>query len=246
MFIFLLSSSFERIEKNNKKVGVLISEKNNFLNNLKEAINSYNSFVFLANDPQDYEGNDKSANFMAEAFKKQLKPFNGITILDNRTKKDAKSILKNADVVFLQGGKVGKQNKFLYEINFKENINKNSVLIGKSAGAINLTKISYDYPEVDEEIGMKNWYDGMGLCDITIIPHFNLENKGNEFCFGSFNLLNDYYIPASKKTPLYCLEQGSYITISNNETKIWGNCYLIDKEKITKICEENETKIINT
>ena len=242
MFIFLLSSSFERIEKNNKKVGVLISEKNNFLNNLKNAINSYNSFVFLANDPQDYENNDKSANFMAEAFRKQLKPFNSITILDNRTKKDAKIILQNADVVFLQGGKVGEQNKFLYEINFKENVNKNSVLIGKSAGAINLTKISYDYPEVDEEIGMKNWYDGMGFCDITIIPHFNLENKGNEFCFGSFNLLNDYYIPASKKTPLYCLEQGSYITFDGNKTTIWGNCYLLENEHIKKICNLNETK----
>ncbi len=241
MFIFLISRSFQRIEENGKKVGFVIEETNGFLNNLKKTIKKYDNFVFLANDPQSFCENDESLKFITTAFKKQLSPFKNAAILDNRTKNNAKQLLKNADVVFLQGGKVGIQNKFLYDIDFKNNINKDAVLIGKSAGAINLTKISYDYPETDEEIGIKNWYDGMGFCDITIIPHFNLKNKGNEFCFGSFNLLTDYYLPASKKTPLYCLEEGSYATVYEGKITIFGNCYLLDKENITKICETNKT-----
>ena len=236
MFIFLISRSFQRIEENGEKVGFLIEETNGFLKNLKNAIKKYDNFVFLANDPQDFEENKKSLNFITEAFKNYLQPFKNATILDYKTKHNAKQILENADVVFLQGGKVGVQNEFLYDIDFKNNINKDAVLIGKSAGAINLTKISYDYPETDEEVGIKNWYEGMGFCDITIIPHFNL-NKGNEFCFGSFNLLTDYYMPASNKTPLYCLEEGSYITVSDGKTTVYGNCYLLNHGHIEKFCD---------
>lgn len=244
MFIFLISRSFERIEENGEKVGFVIEETNNFLNNLKNAIKNYDNFVFVANDSKNFEENDKNLTFILKAFEKQLTPFQKATILDDRNKKQAKHILQNADVIFLQGGKVGEQNKFLYDIDFKNNVNKNTVLIGKSAGAINLTKIAYDYPETDEEVGLKNWYEGMGFCDITIIPHFNLKNKGNKFCFGSFNLLTDYYLPASNKTPLYCIEEGSYITIQNGKTTIFGNCYLLKNEKITKICKTNKTKQI--
>ena len=243
MKIFLISESFISIRENDVKIATVIDKANSFLKNLQKSIQKFDNFVFICNDPVQFEQNDISADFIAKAFKAQLKEFKNVIVLDNRTRQDAKNILQNADFVYLQGGKIPVQNKFLKEINFEKNINSDATIVGKSAGAMNLCEQVYNYPEEDNEVGGQKWYDGIGLCKYIIIPHFNLQN-GNEFCFGNFNLLKDYYLPQSMSKKLYALTNGAYILIEDNAI-VYGESYVIQNGKIEKICKNNQFKILN-
>lgn len=132
MKIFLISESFISIREDDVKIATVIDKANSFLKNLQKSIQKFDNFVFVCNDPVEFDQNDISANFVAKAFKAQLKEFKNVIVLDNRTRQDAKNILQNADFVYLQGGKIPVQNKFLKEINFGKNIILMQQLLAKA------------------------------------------------------------------------------------------------------------------
>ena len=82
-------------------------------------------------------------------------------------------IINKSDIIHLMGGDPFKQLEILRKIDCKK-LFKNKILIGVSAGSMNMAIKGYyssdeDYP--------KTWfYDGIGLVDITIDPHFDINN----------------------------------------------------------------------
>ncbi len=245
MKIFLLSESLGYIRENEIKVGGVVDKHNDFENNLKKSLEKCDNFLFVCNEPNSSEIDYQSAQFLFEALKKSGMPFKNLYVLDNSTKSNAKELIENADLIFLQGGKIPCQLNFLKEINLKKNIlNSNAVICGKSAGAMNLARVAYNYPEDDSELGQPRWLKCLGLHDYIIIPHFNLE-KGNEFCFGTYDVMNDFYIPDSEGKIIYALPQGSYIFIDGQKSLVFGEAYILKNRKIYKICNDSESKIIN-
>ena len=245
MKLFLVSDSLISIRDDNGiKIATRIDESNDFINNLKKFISKYDYFVFICNDPLAYEQNDTSAKKMALAFESQLNGFKHTVVLDDRTKANAKEILLSADFIFLQGGKIPVQNQFLKDIDFANIVKQTeAVVVGKSAGAMNMADKVYNYPEEDSEVDEARWYAGVGLCKFIVIPHFNLKN-GNEYCFGNFNLLTDYYLPTSIDNKFYALTNGSYILIENGISKVFGESYIIQDGAVTKLCSNNESKFV--
>lgn len=244
MRLFLLSQGFVSVRENDIKVDTKIDMSNNFYNNLKNSIKEFGKLVFIANDSSLYEENDINANFLANAFKKQMTEFKNVIVLDNRNKIQAKEHLENADLIFLQGGKLDCQIDFLREIGFINiKLKENCVIVGQSAGAMNLCKTVYYYPEVDEEIRDDRFQNGLGFCDLVIIPHFNLEN-GNEYCLGNFNLLNDFFIPDSKGRVFFALTNGSYIIKDGYTTILFGESYILQDGKVNLYCKNGENKVI--
>ncbi len=243
MKLFLVSDSFISVRENGVTVEKIIDESNAFLLNLKKFIRKYDNFVFIPNIFNAIEQNEFSAKQIDDAFQKQLKGFKQIVVLDNRNKMQAKEILQKADFIFLQGGKLEEQNKFLKEINFVNIVpNADAVVVGKSAGAMNMCKIVYWYPEEDDEVVTQKWLKGLGLVDLVLIPHFNLEN-GNQYCPEHSNLLEDYFKPDSFKYGLYALKNGSYILVEEKYT-LYGECYLIKNGKVEKICDDGSTLVL--
>ena len=179
-------------------------------------------------------------------FKKQVHNFDNYTVLDNRNKKQAKQILENADFIYITGGKIPAQNKFLKEINFSQCVNKNKdvVIAGVSAGAMNLCSIIYCYPEEDSEIGDKMWYTGLGFCDKIIIPHFDIK-KGNTCFFGSFDVMKDYILPDSKGKTFFALTNTTYLEIDEKNFTLYGEAYTISNGIVTQICEDKKSVILN-
>ena len=82
--------------------------------------------------------------------------------------------LKCYDVIFLMGGNPINQIEIINKIKLKNIINKAKVVIGVSAGAINLSKEAIYYNDYSEKIEM---YDGIGLTNINVYPHFDISNK---------------------------------------------------------------------
>ena len=217
------------------------NKQNSYYANIKNSIKKYDNFVFVSNDPANFERNDRKAKPIFRMFKKQIHDFKNYVVLDNRNKKQSKKILSNADFIYITGGKIPAQNKFLKDINFVQTLkeNKDVVVAGISAGAMNSCSIIYCYPEEDSEVGDKMWYTGLGYCNQIIVPHFH-KKKGNTCFFGSFDIMKDYLLPDSKGKTFLALTNTAYVKIDESGTTLYGEAYSIRDGELKQICTDGE------
>ncbi len=150
---------------------------------LKKDLNQKNNIVFIASSPENFIKNDTYVygnNNNITGLKNHLKEvmeIKKVTIIDNRVDKSkAKEHISKADVVYLLGGNPLNQLKFIKNNNYDTVLKDyQGIILGTSAGAMNLSKKSY-YSK-DEDYSKSFFYDGIGLVDITIDPHFEITNK---------------------------------------------------------------------
>ena len=130
--------------------------------------------------------------------------------------------LKSYDVIFLMGGNPINQIEIINKINLKNIINKAKVVIGVSAGAINLSKEAIYFNDYSKKVEM---YDGIGLTDINVYPHFDITNE--------------YFVEevkmVSRLKSLIALPNNSFIKIDDKQIEFIGDSFKIDKENIIKI-----------
>ena len=97
---------------------------------------------------------------------------------DGMTKEEMFSSIENADIIFLMGGDILKQNEFLMKNDLKPIIKTfKKVVIGISAGAINLSNISLCSKDEEDGVEKTITYEGIGRINYTIEPHFDIDNK---------------------------------------------------------------------
>lgn len=130
--------------------------------------------------------------------------------------------LKCYDAIFLMGGNPINQIEIINKINLKNIINKAKVVIGVSAGAINLSKEAIYFNDYSKKVEM---YDGLGLTDINVYPHFDITNE--------------YFVEevkmVSRLKSLIALPNNSFIKIDDKQNEFIGDSFKIDKENIIKI-----------
>lgn len=189
---------------------------------IKENLSGKKSIVFISANPDNYEKNDIQVygNEDSLGIIKMLEECNvkvsNTCIIDNRNIKDINNgILLNADIIYLMGGDPILQNEFVINNNLLNFIKKsNSFIIGVSAGSMNLAKSTFISKY---ELNSKaKFIKGFGLCDISIIPHFNTNdleqvNEAKE---------------NSNKHELIGLPNDSAIFISNNKIEYINKYYL--------------------
>ena len=130
--------------------------------------------------------------------------------------------LNDYDVIFLMGGNPIKQIEIINKINLRNIINKAKVVIGVSAGAINLSNEAIYYNDYSEKIEI---YNGIGLTDINVYPHFDINNK--EF-------LEEVKMVSKIKT-LIALPNESFIKLDDEQIEFCGYCYKVANDNIIKI-----------
>lgn len=213
--------------------------QNKILDNIKKNVKKYESFLFVASDEYNSEVTDIYANLTFESFDKTL-PFKNYFILDSRTENIADELIQKADLIFLCGGHVPTQNKFFNNINLKEKIkNTDALIIGGSAGAMNMANIVYCPPELEGEAidsSFKKEYIGLGLTNINVFPHYD-EIKDD--IVDGVHVFNDIVLPDSYKYTIYAINNGSYILI-DDKNYIYGEAYLVKDGKIEKINDNDK------
>ncbi len=244
MKIFLLAESVKSIRENGETIRKEIDKSNTFRDNLTKSLKKCDNFLFICNNPKYHESHLKSANMIFEALKEAGLPFKNCDVLDGENYNQAESLVKNADLIFLAGGKLKCQLKFFKKIGLKELLlESNAVVLGVSAGAMNLGEIGYNYPENRREVIFnKKYLSGLGFYDFVIIPHF-VEESGNLYCPKNVNLLKKYYLPDSQNQTFYALPNGSYILVDDKECRLYGEVYKIEKGEVVRICENEESKV---
>lgn len=190
-------------------------------NHLKKDITQNQKIVFIASTFKNPDKNTLYYNTSLNWFKKININFSKTTLIDNKiSKKEAQKLLKEANIVFLMGGDTTAQMNSIKEYNLEDEIKNKKIVIGVSAGSLNQSKtviFKDDYQE-----GKIEKYQGLGLTNINIYPHFNLKDK--EY--------TKEVLEVSNHIPLIALPNDSFIRIENNNIEFVGTYYLIENNKI--------------
>ena len=128
----------------------------------------------------------------------------------------------------LIGGDTLKQNEFLMKNDLKPIIKTfKKVVIGISAGAINLSNISLCSKDEEDGVEKTITYEGIGRINYTIEPHFDIDNK--------IFLQNELY-PLSEKMTIYGLPNNTGVRIIDSNFEIlYGDFYTIYKKSVKNI-----------
>lgn len=210
-----------------------IEDTNLILTNIKKFLNGTDKIVFVANDRYAFIKNDQKAMAVFGGFKKSRIDFKKKVILDNRNKQNSKEILEDANLIILSGGKCFRQINFFNEIGLKEILaNFKGLVIGVSAGSMNLCETVENFPEEIEDINEPRWLTGLGLCDDIVIPHFEGKTKSYQFDV-PIKVVENYVIPASLYKTFVGLDNDAYILVDNDgNKKYYGNACHIENGKV--------------
>lgn len=232
-------------KENDIKVANEIDNTNGIVDQIKSMLERQHTILFIAASPDDYEMVEDYSKLIFDGFKFSGFDFENHLILDRRTADLTKKYIESADLIFLSGGDTFVENTFFKDIKLKELLeNYQGVIVGQSAGSINLASNVYNSPEDGNETDIKTiYFDGLGLSDINIEPHFELytemfdENK----LYQRRHILNE-----SNTRTIYALCDGAHIIETDRETIIYGESYIIKDEKITPLCKDRESFIIRS
>lgn len=236
--LFFTSNTKHYYKDNDTTYPKEIDNTNGIVDQIKKLINGNYSILYIASDPNNYEKIDSYSHILFEALKLSNITFSNYLILDNRTKDKASDYINKVNVIFLSGGDTFIENKFFEEIKLKELLhNYNGIIIGQSAGSINMANSVYNSPEEGEN-SEPIYFEGLGLSNINIEPHFVLDTKD----FDEMQLYQrNHIINESKKRTIYALCDGSHILEVGGTITIYGKSYLIKDGLIKEICDEGKS-----
>lgn len=243
--IRILASDFGNYEKvNGEKITHPISNENGIVDQLKKNLKRTNKAVFISSD---INSTPERADDYAKVFFDSLKmvgiTFSEYLIIDGRNYDKSSEYIEGADLVFLCGGDTYDQHKLFSKMNLKKILsNYSGVILGQSAGALNMAEDVFNSPEEKEE-SEPVFFEGLGLTTINIEPHFEYDDTNFD---DKKEFQRDAIIKESYNRVIYGQCNGSHIFIDEDNTAtIYGETYLIMNGKIKKICDNQKSLIIN-
>lgn len=243
--IKILTSDFNNYEtKNGVKITRPINNENGIVDNLKQLLKKRGKVIFVASDADNSpELVESYAKIFFDSMKMSGITFDKYYILDGTKADKAKEYIDNADLVYLCGGDTYKQHLFFQTINLKEILfTYSGIVMGQSAGAINMAEYCFNSPEKSEE-SEPVFFDGLGLTNINIEPHFvyDTSNFNKNEIYQRKSIINESY-----NRPIYGQCNGSHILINEDDNvTIYGETYLVINGNIEKICENKHQFVIN-
>lgn len=176
--IKILMSDFKHYHKlNGEKVANELDNSNGIVDQIKNSLNGNNTLLFIASSPDDKEKINLYTKLLFEGLKLSGISFNEYLVLDSSTVDNAQEYIDKANMIFLSGGDTYIQNEFFKRIHLREKLEKfNGLIIGQSAGAINMADDVFNSPE-EMEKSEPVFFKGLGLTNINIEPHFMLDDS---------------------------------------------------------------------
>lgn len=187
-------------------------------------IQNRNKFAFIASEFEgDYKKTDEYFRLFLNMFREKGIIFQESCVVDGRmTKEDAGRNVEEADVVWLSGGDTIAEHQYLLEYGLDEVIRQHTgIVIGMSAGAINLSKTAIctlSCGHCEQKI-----YQGLSCVDISVEPHFVVEKISKEL------------LQLSENYDLYGLCDNSIIICDNGRTDFLGEVYKIKEGEVYRI-----------
>lgn len=216
-------------DENDMAIRILTSHFDNgfpqdFSARLKSIINSREKFVFVASE---FYGDPAKTDRYFHLFLNMFSDV-GITFVDARvvdgrmSKEQVQKEIVSADVIWLAGGDTVAQYRYFKEFEIIPHIkNTDSVVIGMSAGAINMAETAIC--SIASGHKSQAFYNALNLVNISVEPHFDPNNISQELLL------------ISQKYPLVGLCDNSVIIEEKGKYELFGQIFLIKNEKIKPI-----------
>lgn len=248
--LFLTSSlgGYVKTIKNNEEVKIIknCDNSNHFIDRLKAVAPQIKTLVFVASNPNATTKTDAYAQNTTKSLNMDGFGIENLIIIDHRFSGNIAQAINSADAVFLAGGNVPMQNNYFKEIKLKDILSSfGGVIIGQSAGSMNCSSTVYTQPEEDEEFEDKNYQrklSGLGLTDITVMPHMNFANITDEKGHPS---VMQMCLEDSFAIPHFGICDYGFIEISNGTITAYGKTFLLKNGKCTQICDDQSSTEIS-
>jgi len=201
---------------------------------LKKSIEKFDNILFVCSSPDEYKKNEEFSQIIAKSLSLSGIKFQMSDLIDSRNWLFSKGLISNSDLIVLLGGNPLEQMEFFNDIELKDKLKKfKGCLMGISAGSINLA--SNVYCSKDDDIESSLYYKGLGLTNIRIEPHFDINDSDR---------INNVLIPDSNKKSFVALPNESFIVINKGGVSLFGDAYYFNEGKYNKI-ENNINEIIS-
>lgn len=165
---------------------------------LQEAIVNQRSCVLIASRPDEFKANDERMAHVSNWFKAINIEFEQMTMLDHRVEaQDGIKALMNGACVYLMGGDTKSQMNFITQHGLADHlINHPGVIVGLSAGAINMARL--------------------GLVENHVVPHYDKRES---------DYIENEILPLTFEKVLYGLCENGVIAHSNNGVFYYGDIF---------------------
>jgi len=166
-------------------------------------------------------------------------------VLDGDNFYEAKKLVEESDLIVLAGGHVPTQNAFFHRIHLRELLQcYNGVVLGISAGSMNMAEIVYAQPEEPGESGpeYERFIPGLGLTDVQICPHYQ---KVRDYLVDGLRLFEEITYPDSMGNCFYALPDGSYIYQDEDHKLLCGKGYRIMDGIMEQISDHEDVVDLN-
>ena len=243
MAITILTSCLNIWDKDENDVRYphVMGNENGILDVLNQHIKKYDNFLFVASVADAPDITDVYAKATIEAIDMTM-PFQKYSVLDGRNASEAKRLIQDADFIILTGGHVPSQNKFFAECGLFELLNNcSAVVLGISAGTMNLARQVYSPPELDGEYldkDFERFFPGVGRTNINVFPHYD---ELYDSYLDGVHVMSEIVKPDSFKTPVLCMNNGTYVEIVDDVATLRGEAYLMENGDFSQVCKNDES-----
>lgn len=236
MKVFLTSNLNHYEKRDGVKVAKEIDNKNGLVDQLKSKLDGTKGILYI---PADASNKDKIAEYskiLFDALRLSGIVFDNYYVVDDKSSvEEVRDRVLKSDLVFLSGGDTFTQMQYFEGIKLRDILSDyEGVIVGQSAGAINLAEDVYNSPECEEDLKRACYFKGLGKTYINIEPHFVLDTSN----FDSDEMLHrNAMLEESKKRDLYGIPDVSHIFDDGVEQVVYGECYLLRGGEVKKICD---------
>ncbi|MDO4215120.1 MAG: Type 1 glutamine amidotransferase-like domain-containing protein [Bacteroidales bacterium] len=203
--------------------------------------------LFVCSDPNTHEFTDACAASMRKGLEEIGIQFDAFNVLDGRNPDWTRQFIDNSEVIILAGGHVPTQNKFFKQIHLRENLKHfRGVVIGISAGSMNMADSVFSHPELPGETLDPTYelqFPGLGLTTRNILPHW--QNLQYVVLDGK-RMLEDIVFPTCLEHVFFALPDGSYIYSNGEREELRGEAYLISNNQCRLVCSTGDVLILQT
>lgn len=222
MVVFITSSPY--IDGADRAI---LNPQNEFVDRLRAVLPPNPQALFVCSDPDDH---DMTCHFGADtvaAFSLAGMAFSGYQVLDGYNAEDAEMLVHSSDIVIFAGGHVPTQNAFFRDIHLREIMEGyDGVVLGISAGSMNLAEEVYVQPEEEGESApeFERFAPGLALTDVNILPHYQ---KVKNNILDGLRLYEDITFADSMGHTFFALPDGSYIYQDEDGQLLCGKAYRV-------------------
>jgi len=236
MTLFITSSPFDETADAPR-----FSNANGFADRLRAALPEYPSVTFVASSP---ERHDLTCRFGADAFTALANA--GIfpsqwTVLDGINAEDAPEIISASDLLIFAGGHVPTQAAFFRDISLDVLLQDYpGVIIGISAGSMNMAQTVYAQPEEPGEAvdpDYARFFPGLDLTEVNVLPHYQ---KVKDDLVDGLRLFEDITLPDSQGRCFFAIPDGSYFYQDDSCLLLCGESYLVRDGVLSPLTRDGE------